>query len=76
MMCSQVDRKQLPADWRKRLRLIQAKAAELPAPDQVLMLVAFAEERSGPARCQRAVSHTIDLPSGQHKGNMPVVSHC
>lgn len=28
------DRNQLPADWRKRLRLIQAKAAELPSPDK------------------------------------------
>ncbi len=27
----QVDRKQLSPDWRKRLRLIQAKAAELPS---------------------------------------------
>jgi hypothetical protein len=33
----QVDRKQLPADWRKRLRLIEAKAAELPQPDRVLV---------------------------------------
>lgn len=40
----QVDRKQLPADWRKRLRLIQAKAAELTAPDQVPTLDLSADD--------------------------------
>lgn len=31
----QVDRKQLSTDWRKRLRVIQAKAAELPQAPSV-----------------------------------------